>query len=198
MKKVLTVSLSLALVAAISVTSWAQEPPEPVVSDAANAAVVEGAVAAEPIPMIQSAPMMMSNCGCNQTFTAAPFQMMATPVMSPMATTIPSTDCGCSGMIGQVGYNEIVQTATPTATPIVSSAPTVMSQPNGCCNPTFGQQVVYSPTPVATAPTTFSAPMTQCCPTTQPRWANNQCIDPCDPCAQQQRGLFRGRFFGRR
>lgn len=208
MKKALIVKLSMAFVVAISAASWAQEVESSLTDTAASPAVVQGVVSADPIPMGTTLPMA-SNCGCNQTFTAAP--MFAAPMM---AAPIQSAGCGCStcgscsscnscsgcGMVGQVGYNEIIPTASPAVgAPVVTSAPIAAYrpannyiQPSGCCGqPNYDSGISYS---TAAPITTSSAPAAT--------WNSSQCCNTapaynaCDPC-QQQRGLFRGRFFRR-
>ena len=196
MKKALIVNLSMAFVVAISASSWAQEVQPSLNDTAVSPTIVQGAVAADPIPATQL-PMVASNCGCAQTFTSAPFQQYVQPAVAYQPTGCSSCNsCAGCGTIGQVAYNEIIPTGSPMASaPIVTSAPIAAyrqaptySNASGCCGPTYAPNVSYSnasvATPVASAPTWTGNPCNPCntC---------NTCPDPCDPCAQQQRrGLF--------
>lgn len=199
MKKALIVKLAMAFVVAISASSWAQEVQPSPSDTAAPATTVQGAVIAQPIPMAQ-VPMAVSDCGCNQTMTAAPIQQYAT---AGCAGCSGCTNCvsGC-GTIGQVGYNEPIQTGSPvvTSAPIgaYGQTPIYSNVSSGCCGQTYAPS--YSNASAQTAAPVAWTGDAGCgsCNTCQPAPCNT--CNSCDPCAQQQqkkRGLFGGRMLRR-
>ena len=169
--------LTLSLVLAFAITATAQDSQDSL-SDAPVEPTPDVATA-EPMveaPVLDEMPMMQ-----------------ATPIMhAPMMSS-----CGCNG-VAPVVYNEIVPTATPSGTPIVTTAPAaVYPQPT---NPAIS--VYTQPTP----------PVSSCCGTTAPV-ANVQpsvevAIQPeytfvpsanyteCNNCPQRRRVL--GRILRRR
>lgn len=194
MKKALIVKLAMAFVVAISASSWAQEVQPSLSDTAAPATTVQGAVIAQPIPMAQ-APMATSDCGCNQTMTMAPIQQYA-----------PAGCAGCTsgcGTIGQVGYNQPIQTGSPVVTSAPAGAfgqqPMYSNASSGCCGQTYAPS--YSNASATTAAPVAWSGDAGCgsCNTCQPAPATCNTCNSCDPCAQQnqKRGLFGGRMLRR-
>lgn len=214
MKKALTVKLAMAFVVAMTASSWAQEVQQS--PNVTSPTTVQGAVIAQPAPMVQ-APMVQapiaSDCGCNQTFTAAPMQQYVQPAC-PSCSSCASCNSGCAscnsgcascGTIGQVGYNEIIRTGSP----VVTSAPTgsygqtpMYSNGGGCCGQTYAPTYSNaSVTTVAPGSWTGDSGCSSCnscssCGSYEPSYSScNSCnsCNTCNSCQQQRRGLF-GRY----
>ncbi len=194
MKKALIVKLAMAFVVAVSASSWAQEAQPSLSDNVASPAVAQAPMVSQQLPMAQ-APMVMADCGCSQTYTAAPIQQPAMGCATCNSGCASCSSCTSCGTIGQVGYNEIIQTGSP----VVNSAPigaygqspmysNVSS--SGCCGQTYAP--TYSNASVTTAAPMVYSGDAGCNSCEQPAPCNT--CNTCDPCQNQRRGLFNGRF----
>ena len=207
MKKALIVRLSVAVVVAMSATTWAQEEVQPSLSD--NAAATEMAPP-EPVMMDSS---FGSSCGCDQTMmqpmmancggcstmsrcernscttnTCMTNTCMTNNCMtnSCMTNVEPASSCDDCGMIAQVAYEETVPGTPAKPVSIVTPAPTptaAMAQPianAGCCGNTTSA-------PASTITPVNAIPASTATVSEGVYWGNT-----CTNCTQSRR------FFGRR